>query len=151
MSFISDIRELNKRILWQPYPTPKIQYILLRLGGFCYGTTLDVNMGYCHIELSAKYKELCTIVTQWGNYEYQQLPMGMCNSPDKFQENMSEIFVNIETVRVYIDDLLNVTKGSWTENITSLEDMFTLLQKAGFMIGQWGLHIACPRYLFQPV
>ena len=47
--FISDFRELNKRILRQPYPIPKIQDLLLRLEGFCYGTTLVSNMGYYHI------------------------------------------------------------------------------------------------------
>ena len=88
-------------------------------------------MGYYHIELSAKSKELCTIFTQWGKYEYQQLPMGLCNSPDIFQEKMSEIFVSIDTVRVYIGDLLHVTKGSWTEHLSILEEMFTRLQKAG--------------------
>ena len=65
VSFISEFRELNKRILRQPYPIPNIQDILLRLEGFFYGTTLDLNMGYYHIELSANSKELCTIVTQW--------------------------------------------------------------------------------------
>ena len=69
-------------------------------------------MGYYHIELSAKSKELFTIVTQWGKYEYQQLPMGLCNSPNIFQEKMSELFAGLDTVRVYIDDLLHVTKGS---------------------------------------
>ena len=64
--FISDFIELNKRILLQPYPIPKIQDLLLRLEGFCYGTTLDLNMGYYYIELSDKYKELCTIITKWG-------------------------------------------------------------------------------------
>ena len=44
--FISDFRELNKRSLRQPYPIPKIQDLLLRLEGFRYGTTLDLNMGY---------------------------------------------------------------------------------------------------------
>ena len=63
-------------------------------------------MGYYHIKLSAKSKELCTIVTQWGKYEYQRLPMGLCNSPDIFQEKMSELFVGLDTVRVYIDKLL---------------------------------------------
>ena len=87
MSKLSGLRvkELNKRILRQPYPIPKIQDLLLRLEGFRYGTTLDLNMGYYHIELSAKSKELCTIVTQWGKYDYQRLTMGMCNSPDIFQ------------------------------------------------------------------
>ena len=88
-------------------------------------------MGYYHIEISAKSKELFTIVTQWGKYEYQRPPMGLCNSPDIFQEKMSELFVGIDTVRVYIDDLLHVTKGSWAEHLTFLEEMFTRLQKAG--------------------
>ena len=88
-------------------------------------------MGYYHIELSAKSKELCTIVTKWGKYEYQRLPMGMCNSPDIFQDKMSELFIGLDTVPVYIDDLLHVTKGSWIEHLTVLKDMFTRLQKAG--------------------
>ena len=54
--FISDFGELNKCIFRQPYPIPKIQDLLLRLEGFRYGTTLDLNMGYYHIELSAKSK-----------------------------------------------------------------------------------------------
>ena len=57
--------------------------------------------------------------------------MGLCNSPEIFQENMSELFVNLYKVSVYIDDLLHVTKVSWTENLTVLKDMFTCLQKSG--------------------
>ena len=68
-------------------------------------------MGYRHIELSAKSKELCTIVTQWVKYEYQRLPMGMWNSPVIFQEMMSELFVSLDTVLVYIDDLLHFAKA----------------------------------------
>ena len=49
VSFISDFIEPNKRILRQPYPIPKIQDLLLRLEGFRYGTTFDLNMGYYHI------------------------------------------------------------------------------------------------------
>ena len=47
--FISDIIDLNKRILRQPYPMPKIQDLLLRLEGFPSGTILDLNMGYSPI------------------------------------------------------------------------------------------------------
>ena len=42
--FISDFRELSTIILRQPYPIPKIQDLLLRLEGFSYATTLDINM-----------------------------------------------------------------------------------------------------------
>ena len=57
--------------------------------------------------------------------------MGLCNSPEIFQEKMYELFVGLETVSAYIDDLLNVTKGSWTEHLTVLEEMSTRLLKAG--------------------
>ena len=60
--------------------------------------------------------------------------MGMCNSPDIFQEKMSELFVGLDIVRVYIDDLLHVTKGYWTEHLYILEEMFTRLQKSGLKV-----------------
>ena len=47
---------------------------------------------------------------------------------------MSELFIGLDTVRVYIDELLHVTKGSWTEHLTVLEYMFTRLQKAGLKV-----------------
>ena len=47
---------------------------------------------------------------------------------------MYELFIGLDTVRVYIDDLLHVTKGSWTEHLTVLEEMFTRLQKAGIKV-----------------
>ena len=46
--------------------------------------------------------------------EYQCLPMGLCNSPDIFQEHMFELFSDLEFVQAYIDDLL-VTSCSTVE------------------------------------
>ena len=58
----------------------------------------------------------------------------MCNSPDIFQEKMSELFIGIDKVHVYIDGLFHVTKGSWTEHFTVLKEIFTRLQKAGLKV-----------------
>ena len=44
--FLSDLRELNKRIIRKPYPLPKISTVLQELEGFQYATALDLNMGY---------------------------------------------------------------------------------------------------------
>ena len=57
--------------------------------------------------------------------------MCLSNSPDIFQEKISELFIVLYTVRVYIDDLLHTTKGSWTENLAVLKEMSTRLQKSG--------------------
>ena len=60
--------------------------------------------------------------------------MALCNSPNIFQEKMSELFIGLDTVRFYINDLLQVTKGSWTEHLSILKEMFTRLQKAGLKV-----------------
>ena len=60
--------------------------------------------------------------------------MGLYDSPDIFQENMSELFIGLDTVRVYINEILHVTKGSLTENLTVLEETFTRLQEAGLKV-----------------
>ena len=132
--FISDFRELNKRIRRKPFPIPKIQDLLLKLEGFTYATSLDLNMGYYHIELTPNSKRMCTIVLPWGKYEYQKLPMGLCNSPDIFQEKMSTLFNDLERVRAYIDDLLVLTTGTWDEHMQQLETVLTRLQKAGLKV-----------------
>ena len=47
---------------------------------------------------------------------------------------MCEMFIGLCTVHVYINDLMHVTKGSWTENFTVLKEMFTCLQKSGLKV-----------------
>jgi hypothetical protein len=76
--FINDFGKLNKRIICKPYPIPQIQDMLLNLEGFQYTTSLDLNMGYYHIELSPDSKKLCTLVMPFGKYKMQKLPMGLC-------------------------------------------------------------------------
>ena len=60
--------------------------------------------------------------------------MGLCNSPEIFQEKMSELFVGLDTVPVYINELLHVTKFSLTERLTFIEEMFIRLQKSGLKV-----------------
>ena len=72
---------------------------------------------------------------------------------------MSELFVGLDTVRVYSDNLLHFTKDSWTEHLTLLEEMFTRLQKAGLNFNArkscfgaqnvyyLGYHVTCDRVM----
>ena len=106
--------ELNKNLVRKPYPIPKIADVLQKLEGITYATALDLNMGYYTVRLDFSSQKLCTIITPWGKYQYQRLPMGVNVSPDVFQEKMSELMDGLEFVRTYLDDLLIISNGSWT-------------------------------------
>ena len=131
---LADLRELNKRIKRKPFPLPKISDMLHKLEGFQWATSLDLNMGYYHIELTPNSSRLCTIVLPWGKYEYLRLPMGLCNAPDIFQEKMSELMAGLEFARAYIDDLLVVTQGGFDTHMDHLEQVLTKIAEAGLKI-----------------
>ena len=65
--------------------------------------------------------------------------MGLQNSPDIFQEKMSELMVGLDFVRTYIDDLLVITRREeidtaempWKRHIMQLQKVFELLRSAG--------------------
>ena len=60
--------------------------------------------------------------------------MGLCNSPDIFQEKMNELMEGLEFVRAYLDDLLIVTKGSFLDHLDKLEQVLTRLAEAGLKV-----------------
>ena len=139
--FISDFREVNKRIIRTPYPIPKISTILQEMEGFTYATSLDLNMGYYTIKLDPDAQKICTIILPWGKYSYLRLPMGIAGSPDLFQEKMSGLMESLEFVRTYLDDLLILTKSTFEDHLTKLQQVLILLKQAG-------LRINCAKSIF---
>ena len=47
---------------------------------------------------------------------------------------MSELLAQLDTVRVYIDDILNVTKGSFDDHLIKLKEIFQRLQSFGLKV-----------------
>ena len=115
-------------------PYPLISTTLQELEGFTYATTLDLNMGYYTIRLDPTAAKMCTIIFPWGKYSYKRLPMGFAGSADIFQAEMGNLMATLEYVRVYIDDLLGITKSSLDDHLDKLKQVFIRLRDAGLKI-----------------
>ena len=142
MRFISDFREVNKRIIRYPYPIPKISSVLQEMEGFTYATQLDLNMGYYTIRLDPDAQKICTIVLPSGKYSYLRLPMGIQNSPDIFQERMSTLMEELEYVRAYIDDLLVITNDSYEDHLRKVRKVLEKLQAFNLKVNLVKSHFA---------
>ena len=76
----------------KPHPMPKINKMLLKLEDFHYATSLDLNMGYYHIQLRENTSNVCKIIFPRGKYHYKPLPMGVNNPQESFQQITKDSF-----------------------------------------------------------
>ena len=95
MRFITNYNMINQKLVRKPYPLPRIGETMHQLEGFQYATALDLNMGYYTIRISPASQNTTTIVTEFGKFRYNRLPMGMCASGDIFQAKVDELLSDI--------------------------------------------------------
>jgi len=132
---VTDFRQLNKALIRKPFPIPNIQDILQKIGGFTYATALDLNMGYYNIRLDPYSASLCTLILPWGKYKYNRLPMGIKNSPDIFQQKISDLMEGLEDfIRAYLDDILIITKGTFSDHLEKVAEVLKRLQAVGLQV-----------------
>ena len=132
--FITDYRKLNKWIKRKPWPMPHINDMLNDIGQFSYVTALDLSMGFYHFELSEELKQLTTFMLPWGLYRYKRLPMGLCVSPDLFQEHMVKLFADMPFIKVFIDDLLIFSNGTYEDHLDKVKQVLERLQSKNLAV-----------------
>ena len=104
--------------------------------GFTFSMALYLNIGYYTIRLDPDAQKICTIVLPWGKYSYLRLPMGIAGSPDFFQEKMSSLMQTLSYIKVYLDDLLVITKSTYDDHLEKLKVVLSRLCNAGLCLNR---------------
>ncbi|CAJ1946867.1 unnamed protein product [Cylindrotheca closterium] len=92
-------------------------------------------MMYYWFELDDASKELCTIVTPYGKYQYQQMVMGLKPAPAVAQYYIEKTLHGLKEqgVEVYIDNV-GLFSNSYEEHMQLIKTVVEQLQEAGFKI-----------------
>ena len=89
-------------------------------------------MMYYAIELDEAAKELCTIVTPFGKFQYCRLPMGLMSSPDIAQSIIEGVLSDLD-VDVYIDDI-GIFSNDYESHLGKIGQVLSRLEASGFKI-----------------
>jgi RNase H-like domain found in reverse transcriptase/Reverse transcriptase (RNA-dependent DNA polymerase)/Integrase zinc binding domain/Retroviral aspartyl protease len=105
---VVDFRQVNKKIVGDKFPLPRIDEILDQLGRAKYFTVLDLKSGFHQIEIEEGSKEITSFSTATGHFHFNRLPFGLKISPNSFQRMMTVALAGLspELSFLYIDDLV---------------------------------------------
>ena len=79
-----DYRDLNKNMIVENYPIPRIDYILSLLGKYKLFSKLDIKSGFWHIEIAPECQEYTGFITNGGTFRWKVMPFGLKNAPATF-------------------------------------------------------------------
>lgn len=127
---VVDFRQLNKKIVGDKFPLPRMEEMLDNLGRAKFFSTLDLTSGSHQIELNENSKQFTAFSSTSGHYEFNRLPFGLNISPNSFQRMMTIALSGLppECACLYIDDIL-VVGCSVNHHLNNLEIVFKRLRQ----------------------
>jgi hypothetical protein len=144
-----DYRRINKFTKFDRYAMPTPEENSEAIGHAKVFNNLDLCSGYHQIGLREEDKEKTAF---WGIdkdgkdrlYQWKFLPFGLKNAPAEFQRVMDQVFLGLEFVRCYIDDII-VFSTSPQKHRTQLANVFTRLRLHGLKLHPSKCKFYCDR------
>nr|GEV22221.1 putative reverse transcriptase domain, ribonuclease H-like domain, aspartic peptidase domain protein [Tanacetum cinerariifolium] len=125
-----DYRELNKLIVKNCYPLPKIDDLFDQLQGSRIFSKIDLRSGYHQLRVHEDDIPKTTFRTRYGHFKFTVMPFGLTNAPVVFMDLMYRVcrpYLD-KFVIVFIDDILIYSKTQ-EEHVEYLRLVLELLKK----------------------
>lgn len=128
-----DYPELNKRVIKDRYPLPRIQDQIDALSSYRYFTTLGMKAGFHQVEIEESDRHIIAFVIPDGQFEFNRMPFGYVNAPSIYQRAIDKALYHLkgDAAFVYLDDVLCPAE-TMEEGFTKLELVQAELAKANY-------------------
>lgn len=131
-----DYRELNKIVVPESQPFPRIDDLTLRVRNCKYYSKLDINSAFLSISLREKDRYKTAFVTHHGHWQWRRLPFGLKTAPAIFQRALSGVLrkYNLNSFAInYIDDIL-IFSENYDDHLKHIELTLQALSESGFKL-----------------
>jgi Reverse transcriptase (RNA-dependent DNA polymerase)/RNase H-like domain found in reverse transcriptase/Integrase zinc binding domain/Integrase core domain len=138
-----DYRMLNKILVHDRFPLPRIDWLLVKLTGAQWFTKLDLVHGYHQQLIEEQDRHKTAFKTAQGLWQWKVTPFGIASAPSSFMRLMTHVlsqFLN-RTVIVYLDDIL-VFSTTEEQHIRDVQAVLSVLRENKLQVNdakcEWG-------------
>lgn len=133
-----DFKELNKIVVPESQPFPRIDDLTISARNCKFFTKLDMNSAFWSIPVRAKDRYKLAFVTHHGHWQWKCLPFGLKSASAIFQRILASVIkkrkLNTFTTN-YIDDILVFSK-TYEEHVNHVERVLQALYEQGFKLNK---------------
>jgi hypothetical protein len=125
-----DYRLINKKLVADKYPLPRIDEILDGLGRAKYFSVIDIYAGFWQVPLDKESRYITSFSTNKGSFRWKVLPFGLNVSPNSFSRMMNLAFAGASQVQffLYLDDII-VIGNSVKHHLKNLQEVLLIYRK----------------------
>lgn len=119
---------LNRVLMVDRYPVPKVDDLFSELSGQVWFTKLDLSQAYNQLELSEPSRDYTVINTHRGLFKYKRLVYGLSSSPGIFQKFMTNLLKNVPNTLVFYDDIL-IKNSDLNSHLETIDKVLSVLER----------------------
>ncbi|GKB76077.1 putative reverse transcriptase domain-containing protein [Tanacetum coccineum] len=134
-----DYRELNKLIVKNRYPLPRIDDLFDQLQGLKVYSKIDLRSGYHQIRVREEDISKTVFKTRYDHYKFQVMPFGLTNAPTIFMDLMNRRNEKHSEHLKLILELLK--KEELYVKFSKCEFWLSKVQFLGHVIDSEGIHV----------
>jgi len=97
---------VNKLLVSNNYPIPKIDEVLQQLKGSTSYCKLDLYNAYLHVEMDEASAVIQTVSTHRGTFKLNRLGAGIKTAPAEFHKILHRVLKGLKGIVMYFDDIL---------------------------------------------
>lgn len=135
--FVTDFRQLNRKVIPDKYPLPRFDDIFDGLGKTTphdrspkFYSSFDLMKGFYQIPLNEESRKYTAFNVGFGFFEYTRLPFGISVAPNGFSRMIAMAFEPLlgKNAFVFIDDVV-IKSHTINEHLDEIEQVFKICRE----------------------
>ena len=136
MRLCTDYRKVNTLTVPDPFPLPRIEDLVDRVGRAKFLSKIDMTRGYWQVPLDDTSVPVSAFVTPTGHFQWKFMPFGLRNAPATFSRLVDKLLKGLEHFSgAYLDDVI-IFSDTWEEHLSHLKAVFQRIREAALTLNR---------------